>query len=38
MKRFGDTLCRHRTPLCDLIKSFSQNNFLRFPGPMHHPS
>lgn len=36
-KLFGDTLCLHRTPLGDLIKSFSQNNFLRFPGPMHLP-
>jgi hypothetical protein len=34
---FGDTLCLHRTPLCDLIKSFSQHNFLRFLGPMHLP-
>jgi hypothetical protein len=31
----GDTLCRHRTSLCDLIKSFLKNNFLRFSGPMH---
>ena len=34
-KLFGDTLCRHRPPPCDLIKPFSHNNFLRSPGPMH---
>ena len=31
------TLRLHRTPLSEPGKSFSQNNFLRFPGPMHLP-
>jgi hypothetical protein len=31
------TLCRHRGPPAKLIKSFSQNNFLRFSAPMHLP-
>jgi hypothetical protein len=29
------TLCMHRGPPPDLIKAFSQNNFLRFVAPMH---
>ena len=31
------TLCRHRGPPSNLIKSFLQNNFLRFAAPMHLP-
>jgi hypothetical protein len=36
-KPIGVTLCRHREPPLNLIKSLSQNNFLRFVAPMHLP-
>jgi hypothetical protein len=36
-KQIRATLCRHRGPPAKLVKSFSQNNFLRFSAPMHLP-